>query len=98
MRCADCHGRSLPGTGRRVLDDRSRNCNDAPAWPVLLPAVHVIAAHLGIHVGEGAVRVRLPGPDMKLVEGIEPVAVGRAVEGEEMALERGRALEADIFD
>ena len=35
---------------------------------------------MGIHIGEGAVRVRFPGPDAQLVERAQAVAMGSAVE------------------
>src|ERR671924_257817 len=49
-----------------------------------------VAAHVRIHVREGAGWVRLPGPDMQLVERREAITVGRAGEAEQVVLERGR--------
>src|ERR1700759_3948594 len=54
-----------------------------------LHLVGVLAGDAGVHVGEGAARVGPPGPDVQLVERVEAVAVGRAVEVEQLALERG---------
>src|SRR3954454_6526514 len=53
----------------------------------LLLGVGVLATDRGVHVGVGATRIRLPGPDMQLVERRQAVAIRRSREIEELTAE-----------
>src|SRR5579883_3644679 len=46
----------------------------------------MFASDRWVHVGEGAMRVRFPGPDMQFVERAEAIAIGRADEVEELTV------------
>src|SRR4051812_41781759 len=63
-----------------------------------LHRVGVLAADRRIHVGKGAARIRLPGPDMQFVEGRQAVAIRGAGEVEELPVQRSRPLGRDVFD
>src|SRR5688572_12068446 len=79
-----------------LVDWRARTAN-RPRRP-LISGFRRLAAHVHVHVRECARRVRLPGPDMQLVERRQAVAVGRAGVAEQMVFERGRTLGRDVLD